>query len=247
MTYYLAQGGQQSGPFELQALTNMLGAGHIALTDLVWTDGMAEWEPVSQVLPPVAASVPLAGPPPPPPPPVAPPAAYVQPVIAASESARPVPPGMHWAVVLILGMITFGLFAIIWLFVEASFVKKISPKRNGRGLLFLIVLMELFLGLFAFLAYYNDHVTRIVPTGMSSDSMELFTPILGGFLVPLLWILAIVAIFRMRRGLLTHYNSVENIQLRLSGVMTFFFNIYYVQHHLSRIARWKKTGQLTPQ
>ena len=113
--------------------------------------------------------------------------------------------------------------------------------------MFLIVLLELFLGLFAFLAYYNDHVTRIVPIRMSSDSMELFTPILGAFLVPLLWILAMVAIFRMRRGLLTHYNSVENIQLRLSGVMTFFFNIYYFQHHLSRIARWKKAGQLTPQ
>jgi hypothetical protein len=59
-------------------------------------------------------------------------------------------------------------------------------------------------------------------------------------------IMAITAFFRMRRGLLDYYNSVEPIGLKLSGAMTFFFSIYYLQYHLTRIANWKKTGQLIP-
>ena len=45
--------------------------------------------------------------------------------------------------------------------------------------------------------------------------------------------------------MLNYYNSVEPINLRLSGVMTFFFNILYLQYHMTRIARWKQTGILT--
>jgi len=41
-----------------------------------------------------------------------------------------------------------------------------------------------------------------------------------------------------------HYNTVGNIGLRLSSLLTFFFNILYFQHHFSRIARWKRTGIL---
>jgi hypothetical protein len=29
--------------------------------------------------------------------------------------------------------------------------------------------------------------------------------------------------------------------------MTFFFGTFYLQHHFSRIAQWKKTGFLEPQ
>jgi hypothetical protein len=52
-------------------------------------------------------------------------------------------------------------------------------------------------------------------------------------------------VFSIRRSMLTYYNTIEPIQLSLSGVMTFFFGIYYLQYHMSRIARWKSTGILT--
>ncbi len=47
--------------------------------------------------------------------------------------------------------------------------------------------------------------------------------------------------------MLAYYNTVEPIGLRLSGVMTFFFNVFYFQHHMSRIVLWKLTGYLSPQ
>ena len=40
----------------------------------------------------------------------------------------PVPPGLHWALVLFLSLITFSIFAVVWMFVEAS-----SPGGCGQG------------------------------------------------------------------------------------------------------------------
>jgi hypothetical protein len=70
---------------------------------------------------------------------------------------------------------------------------------------------------------------------------------LGGLVYVAAIVLNIVAIFKARSLLLEYYNTVEPINLRLSGVMTFFFNIYYFQYHFTRIAEWKRTGMLTPQ
>ena len=70
---------------------------------------------------------------------------------------------------------------------------------------------------------------------------------LGGLFSLAAIVLWLVAAFTMRGDLEEYYNSTENINLRLSGVMTFFFAVYYFQYHFSRIARWKKTGVLEPQ
>ena len=60
-------------------------------------------------------------------------------------------------------------------------------------------------------------------------------------------VLHLIGIFRMRSSLQNYYNTVEPINLRLSGVMTFFFAVFYFQYHFSRIANWKRTGYLEPQ
>ena len=55
------------------------------------------------------------------------------------------------------------------------------------------------------------------------------------------------AIFGIRASMVRYYNSVEPINLRLSAIMTFFFNVFYFQYHFTRIAVWKQTGYLSPQ
>ena len=54
-----------------------------------------------------------------------------------------------------------------------------------------------------------------------------------------------IGIFSIRSAMEDYYNSRENIGLMLSGVMTFFFRTIYLQYHVNRIAKWKKTGVLT--
>jgi hypothetical protein len=48
----------------------------------------------------------------------------------------------------------------------------------------------------------------------------------------------------VKSSLEAHFNSAEPINLRLSGVMTFFFNVIYFQYHFTRINNWRRTGVL---
>jgi len=85
--------------------------------------------------------------------------------------------------------------------------------------------------------------------GLAADNRE---ERLGFFIIQfLIWAVSavffLVAVFQMRKSLVNYYNVVEPIGLRLSGSMTFFFHILYLQYHFSRIADWKQTGYLRPQ
>lgn len=57
-TYHVAINGQQQGPFSLPQIEVMHQMKKIQLTDLCWTEGMAEWLPISQALPEVGAPLP---------------------------------------------------------------------------------------------------------------------------------------------------------------------------------------------
>jgi membrane protease subunit (stomatin/prohibitin family) len=63
--YFVAVGGQQTGPFDMQALAAQAAAGRLTPQTLVWTQGMAQWTPAGQV--PALAGILNAVPPPLPP------------------------------------------------------------------------------------------------------------------------------------------------------------------------------------
>ena len=52
MNYHLGRNGQQLGQFSEEVLQQGLKSGEFLPSDLVWTDGMSDWLPLSQVLPP---------------------------------------------------------------------------------------------------------------------------------------------------------------------------------------------------
>lgn len=47
--YYVGRNGQQSGPFPLEQLQQMAASGELAATDLVWKEGMPNWEPAGSI------------------------------------------------------------------------------------------------------------------------------------------------------------------------------------------------------
>jgi len=214
----------------------MIAEGRVSMSDLAWAEGLPNWAPLSQVIP---AEAPAYAPVPPPP--AAQPnygAMGAQAVAASAPAptAGPIPPNLHWGLVLLISMFTFGLFGLVWIFVEASFVKKIDPRNISRALLIVAFLLE-----FAY-------VGLMVFAGLAGGANDVQVIAAMGSLIGLIiTVCVIVAFFKMRSSLVQYYNTVEPIALKLSGVMTFFFNIYYFQHHFSRIAEWKRTGQLTPQ
>jgi hypothetical protein len=157
---------------------------------------------------------------------------YSGPTAAARPAAGPTPPDFHWAVVLVLGIVTCGLFWWAWLIVEAVFVRRID--RESKGLLFVIL---------SFASYFLGGFINGFERAMNPGEISYYgTPFSFIGLV-----LFIIAEFQIKSDLEDYYNTYEPINLRLSGVMTFFFAVWYFQHHFSRIAQWKKTGVLQPQ
>jgi hypothetical protein len=221
VSYWLARGGQKFGPYSIEDLQRMAAGGTAFATDLLWKEGMPAWAPFTQIVP-----LPGAPPPPPPTPPAAPPA----------NQAGLIPPSEHWALILALGCVTLGIVPWVWLFKQANFARKLDPQN--RSTLFLA------LALVVSVAYLVSYVGLM--TADDSDSRAVFG-LLALFLGLTNWVLFLVGIYKVRRSMLNYYNQVEPINLRLSGVMTFFFNVFYFQHHFRRIARWKQTGFLEPQ
>ncbi len=256
MKYYIQRQLNEYGPYTLADLQRYVGQGNIQLTDMARSEGMTEWVPVSQVLgnipipvpTPTVPSVPTYGggaygssgtvyntpgtvynPPG---------NAYNAPgtVYSAAPAqpvagAGPIPVDFHWALVLLISIVTCFLFTWAWLFVEAAYVRKI--KSDSKGMLFAVLAF----GVAFFGGFINGFVRET--TGMPSPFGSLFG--LAGI------VLVEIALFQMKNDLESYYNTVEPIGLRLNGAMTFFFGVWYFQHHFSRIAQWKKTGLLQPQ
>ncbi len=151
--------------------------------------------------------------------------------IPVSAAGGPIPPDMHWAVVLILSGVTFGLCGLVWSFKEAFFVKKIDPSSKSVTMLMIACIAMIVQVAISFMAGRSGSIATMA----SASTIVLLLNLV--FIVVLL-----IAVFGMRRSLVLYYNSVENIGLKLSGVMTFFFSILYFQCHFSRIAEMKKRG-----
>jgi hypothetical protein len=243
MNYWLARGGQKLGPYSLEVLQRMAAEGNALASDLAWHEGMTAWAPLPQVVPMLAQQ---AAPPPPPPPaagwppPTAPNFGYPQGAVAVAPSSYLVPPDLHWALVFLFAYLTFGIFPIVWFFVQANFVRKLNPNDNST-LLGALGIGAPILGVLLIAA------SVAATDGNLGEGPQPLAVI--GFLIAFLAgpILLLIGFFNMRSSLEDYYNRVEPIGLTLGGVMTFFFGLYYFQHHFSRIAQWKKTGYLRPQ
>jgi len=237
LKYYIQRQLNEYGPYTLADLQRYVAQGSILLTDMARSEGMTEWAPLSTIIGNIPVQVT----------PQAMPSGVVSPSVGGTVysgqvaspqvgNAYPIPPDLHWALVLLIGWFC-GIFPLVWLFVQAGFVRKLN--RESKFMTFMIAGLCIELG--SFFVFF-------VAAGMTANNGEpspivflLLLGVLGGT------VLYIVGIFQMRSAIEDHYNSAEPINLRLSGVMTFFFNIYYFQYHFTRIANWKKTGMLQPQ
>src|SRR5690348_13262911 len=132
MKYYIQRQLNEYGPYTLADLQRYVAQGNIALTDLTRSEGMTEWVPVSQVIGNIPVPVPAAAIP------QQPGAVYGggnvyggAGQVYGGAAAAPVapsglmPPDFHWALVLLIGAFTCGIFQIVWLFIEAALVRKL--------------------------------------------------------------------------------------------------------------------------
>jgi hypothetical protein len=227
MVYHVSRNGQVYGPYTLEDLQRYVSSGNVLPTDLAKSEEAPDWVPVSQVLgTSMPVAIPAAG---------APIVAYAGAPLEYPQTVQiyPDPPNLHWALVLVLGVFTCGLFSLVWIFVQAAWMRKVDP--NSKALYYYIV------GFILYVIGIGAQVASIF-AAKNGNPPGTFTAV---YLVCLLayLVLFLVAIFTMRANMEEHFNGPEPIGLSLSGVMTFFFNILYFQYHFTRINELKRAAR----
>jgi hypothetical protein len=249
---WIAEHGQKSGPFLEEDVRRWIAEGRFGPDTLAWRKGMPEWVSLSSLFPERAATSPP--PPAAPKAAAGAPAVFTAedrpgstysydesaraPSAAPSEYAShddyesetlgrrdlPAPPSLHWGLVFLFSILTFGLFMIVWPFIQANWVRKIDGNSKasmmlGGGLACLFV-------------------GEMLSVGSKGSA-------LGGLLILAYVVLWIVAYFSMadsiKRALADYSLPVE-----IGGITLFLFNTLYLQGQLSWIARWKNTGSSSP-
>src|SRR4051812_34448401 len=104
----------------------------------------------------------------------------------------PIPPSMHWALVLLLSACTFGLFSWIWMFVQARSLKKVDPAGYG---LFWATAWTLFC---------------LLLLGAAAPPVQIRFILIFRLLATASYF---AALFAMKRSMESYYNRVENIGL----------------------------------
>ena len=225
MNFHVSRNGQTYGPYTLADLERYVHSGNVLPTDLAKSDEMAEWLPVSQVLA-RSGSVADAGAPPPAyaaVPGVAAPPAYAGYGDAMTGAADP--PNLSWVLVLVLSILTCGLFSFIWDFVQSAWMRRVQPTSNALFLYIAAFVFELFNASFS----VGNMMSMRAGLGLRHSSPW------GSLLGLLAFALLIAARFSMRASMEDHYNRVDPIGLRLGPVMTFFFGELYFQYHFNKI------------
>ena len=210
MHYQVTRNGQMYGPYTFEDLQRYVASGHILKSDLAKSDEMAEWVPVAQILntagvgSPGYAAVPAYA------------AASVYP--GAPGGSYPDPPNLNWALELLLGFLTCGLFVVVWNLVLAAWGKRLQPASNA--LTFYIIATALIVLNFG--GSYGNFIA-VMHHGHPHRS------ILGGLIGIATWVMRLIARFTLRDTLEQHFNGPERLGLRLGAVMTFFFGGIYFQ------------------
>ena len=220
MNYFIKRDLNEYGPYSLADLQKYVASGNILLTDQCRSEGLMDWVPVSQVIgniPVPAAAQPAPGAP----------AAYAAPAV----SPYPPPPNLHWGICLLLSLVTCGIFSVVWIMVEALWVKKVRPASKA------VTYFAIVIGLYVlYLVLSISGAVSAARTGHTDSSLQGIQGIISlGILI--MWI---VGAFNMRDAIEEHFNSAEPIGLSLSGVMTFFFNVWYFQYHFTKINEMKR-------
>ena len=232
MNYFVKRGEQRLGPYSLAELQQRVATLSILPTDEAQSEGMTDWAPISQIIGniPIPAPAPVG-------------TAYggsVGTVYGGAGAAAapgmavdaiPLPPNLHWGIVLLLSILArlwfgFILFNFVWTMILANW----SRKLNGNNNTMILVAM-----------YPAGFIAGVFALIMNPESGAA----ISGLLILAGFIIYVVGVFKIRAAMEEYYNSTENIGLKLSGAMTFFFSIIYLQYHVNKIAKWKQTGVLS--
>lgn len=246
MKYFVSRDGREYGPYTIEELRDYIAQGRVGLTEPAREarDGGRSFATVSEILagaqaapdPPAApaymaptptpaqASYPVPAAPAAGASPYAAPATWqaldgAQPAGRSGAPTIPMPSDMHWAVLLLLGVVTCGIFLIVRMFQQAAYGKKVDPANQTT----------LFYGLYIGLALLRGFID-----GFGANQANSGFGVLIGLVA---FVLVEVGHFKLRDSLQTAFGRP------LGPVMTFFFAPFYFQYHMRQVALAMKEGR----
>ena len=209
MGYHIARDGKVYGPYTEAEVHQYLAIGNILPSDQARVEGAVDWVPVLTLFPHAQTS---AGP------------------RTALRGARyPDPPDLPWFVALILGVVTGGVFFVVWDIVQASWLRRVRPTSQALALYVGIAVLYLLK----------------LPFSWGTINYNLFGgPPVGphhGFLMFLVWLgLFIASRTVIRQELLQHFNVTEPIGLRLNAFLVYLLGGLYLQYQFNHINERKR-------
>ena len=210
MKYTIKRGEQTFGPYTLADLQKYVQTGNVQATDLAQSEGMSDWAPVSQVLGNIPMPATAYG-------------AAAAPALAPVTTV-PLPPNLHWGLLLAIYVVAQILNALLhlllnsaWSIVQANWARKLDGNNNT---LVLVIMYPA--------AIFSAAMAAAFGFAQQTSTPFKFTVvlILGGV------VCYIVGMFKIKAAMESYYPD-----LRLSGVMTFFFSTIYFQYHINQLAK----------
>ena len=135
------------------------------------------------------------------------------------------PPSLHWGWVLLFSILTLGIFAIVWPFIQASWVRKIDPGSSASLMLWLslgCIVVSFFL------------IPAWTPAG---DASPLTTNERLGWLLQLFSVVLFYGAFFAMSASIRQHMAIYRLPVRIGGITLFFFNTLYLQGQLTWLAR----------
>jgi hypothetical protein len=212
MEYLISRAGRRDGPYSEEDVRQRRAEGLILDTDLCWTEGMTGWALVVNRFD-LDADAP----------------SDEQPIDAAAAPpvgvVAPVPPSLHWFVVLLLSALTLGVFGWAWMFLQAAWVRRFDSGSRAGPLLFAGLVTAL----------TGGYVAGTLGAGRAQEAalVELLGTLAAGLFV-------VLASMMMRGSIVRHFTQREPMNVSINAVMTFLFTFIYLQYHLTRIAQEKR-------
>lgn len=152
------------------------------------------------------------------------------------------PPKLHWGLVLLLTVVTCGLFSAVWGLMQTWWVKQVDAGSTAFRRMWIslgIVYSYGFAGNFLTPWMRYDNEGQVITEGLA----VLFGL---GMLICMLVSLVIyyMSLFDARSSIERYFRDVEPLDVQINPAFLALGGIFYLQYHLTRIAQWKTTGQL---
>jgi hypothetical protein len=243
MQYMVRRGGEEYGPYTLADLRRFAFSRHIASTDEVRGSNERTYYPASLLLgseawPVAATPTPVAATPGSPPPGAYLPA-YQKPQMA---NGAPLPPKLHWALLLVLGPLTCGVMYYLWFPMQAWWMRQLDPPNKAFWYT-LASVVSWYCPLLG-IQVVSPMIEHLAKSGEVPDIFGAILVIIFALILIASFSFYFAALFQIHNGLMRYFNEEENIGLRLNPVFTALGGIFYLQYHFTRIAKWKTTGVL---